>query len=203
MIENFSKLTNDIEFGTELDAFEAAKVIANNSLSKKEIGILARITKNGNELHNMEAATYALSWIENGNSSLSILINLLETPDIHESVRGQAAEGIGIINPSRRNKNRQLAETTLIENLGNPSPTVRFWSCYAVGQMKLKNALPILKELKKNDHIICPNWWYVSEEAADAIEWINGRFGENRVPVNDRNRTEPSASRDAETAPRP
>lgn len=97
----------------------------------------------------MEAATYALSWIENSNLSLSILISLLATPNIYESVRGQEAEGIGIINPSRRNKNRQLAETILLENLADPSPTVRFWCCYAVGQMKLRNALPILKELEK------------------------------------------------------
>jgi HEAT repeat protein len=203
MIENFTKLANDIEFGTELDAFEAAKIIANNSLSKNEIRILARIAENGNKLHNMEAATYALSWIENKNLSLSILISLLASPDIPDPIRGRAAEGIGIINPSRRNKNRQLVETTLIENLGDPSPTVRFWSCYAVGQMKLKNALSVLRELKENDHMVCPNWWYVSEEAADAIEWIKGRSGESRVPVNDRNKTEPNASRDAGKAPRP
>lgn len=62
----------------------------------------------GNEIHNKESAAYAISWIENRDSALSILINLLATSDIHESVRGQAAEGIGIIKPSRNNKLRQL-----------------------------------------------------------------------------------------------
>lgn len=38
-----------------------------------------------------------------------------------------------------------------------------------------------MKEIKANDTEICPNWWYVSEEAEDAIEWINGRDGKDRM----------------------
>ena len=92
----------------------------------------------------MESATYALSWVENGDLALSVLIHLLSTSDIHESVRGQAAEGIGIIKPSKKNKHRQLAESTLINCLNDPSPVVRFWSCYSVGQLKMNKALSIL-----------------------------------------------------------
>ena len=194
MNANISKLLNDIECGNLFDAFEAAKKIANRTLSQKDIDILARIAFNGNEVHNMESATYALSWVENGDLALSVLIHLLSTSDIHESVRGQAAEGIGIIKPSKRNKHRQLAESTLINCLNDPSPVVRFWSCYAVGQLKMNKALSILHELKSNDHEICPNWWYISEEAEDAIEWINGRDGKDRIPVNQRKTTEPAAS---------
>ena len=192
MIENISKLLKDIEFGEVFDAFEAAKMIANNTLSKKDIDELARVAFNGKEIHNKESAAYAISWIENHDSALSILINLLATSDIHEDVRGQAAEGIGIIKPSGKNKHRQLAETTLLKSLGDASPVVRFWSCYAVGQIKMKKALPILHELKANDHEVCPGWWYISEEAEDAIEWINGRDGKDRIPVKDRKVTEPS-----------
>lgn len=191
MIENISKLLNDIEFGDVFDAFEAAKKIANNTLSQKDIDELERVAFNGNEIHNKESAAYAISWSENRDSALSILINLLATSDIHESVRGQAAEAIGIIKPSSKNKHRQLAETTLLKSLGDSSSIVRFWSCYAAGQIKMKKALPILHELKTNDHEVCPGWWYVSEEAEDAIEWINGRDGKERVPVNKRKTTEP------------
>lgn len=194
MIANITKLLKDIEFGNLFDAFEAAKKIANKTLSQKEIDILARVAFNGNEVHNMESATYALSWVENGESALSILINLLSTSNIHESVRGQAAEGIGIIKPSYKNSHRQLAESTLLSCLNDPSTVVRFWSCYAVGQLKMKKALPILQKLKSNDHEICPNWWHISEEAEDAIEWINGRDGKDRTPVNQRKTTEPQAA---------
>lgn len=194
MIANITKLLNDIEFGNLFDAFEAAKKIANKTLSHKDINILARVAFNGNEVHNKESATYALSWVENCDSALSILINLLSTSDIHETVRGQAAEGIGIMRPSYKNRHRQLAESTLLNCLNDPSAVVRFWSCYAVGQLKMKKALPILKRLKSHDHEICPNWWYISEEAEDAIEWINGRDGKDRIPVKQRKTTEPAAS---------
>jgi hypothetical protein len=198
MIVNIPKLLNDIEFGDVFDAFEAAKKIANNTLSHKDIDELARVAFNGNEIHNKESAAYAISWIENRDSALSILINLLATSDVHEDVRGQAAEGIGIKKPSSNNKHRQLAETTLLKSLGDASPVVRFWSCYAAGQIKMKKALPILHELKANDQEVCPGWWYVSEEAEDAIEWINGRDGKDRVPVNNRKSTEPTPGADAD-----
>jgi hypothetical protein len=73
MIVNISKLLNDIEFGNVFKAFEAAKKIANNTLSQEHIDILARVALNGNEIHNKESATYALSWIENCDSALNIL----------------------------------------------------------------------------------------------------------------------------------
>jgi hypothetical protein len=198
MTASISKLLNDIEFGNVFDAFEAAKAISNNTLSQIDIDVLARVAFHGNDLHNQEAATYALSWIENSKSSLGVLITLLATSDIHESVRGQAAEGIGIIRPSKKNLHRKLAETTLIKSLSDTSPVVRFWSCYAVGQMKIKKSLPILQEMKANDHEICPHWWYVSEEAEDAIEWINGREGKDRVPLINRKSTEQSCVGDGE-----
>ena len=186
MPENISKFLNDIDSGDSFTAFEAAKKIAGNTVLQKEIDELARVAFNGNEIHNREAAVYALSWIKNRDLSLGILINLLAASDIHESVRGHAAEGIGIIAPSNKNKHRQLAETTLLRSLADASPVVRFWSCYAAGQIKMEKALPALHELKSTDHEVCPGWWYVSEEAEDAIEWINGRKGKDRAPVNDR-----------------
>ena len=190
MIKNYSKLLVDIEYGKAIDAFEAAKEIINNKLTRKKINELANIAVNGIEIHNKEAATYALSWIENNDTALDILINLLGSLDSHELVRGQAAEGVGIMNRSNKNKLRGVTEDILIKSLKDNSPTVRFWSCYAVGQIKLKKALPILNELKTNDHEVCPNWWYVSEEAEDAIELINGRYGKDRMPLCDRQNTE-------------
>jgi hypothetical protein len=187
MIKNFEKLIKDIEKGNETDAYEAAKKIAFNKLSNGELKKLANIVQNGVVIHNKEAATYAISFSENGTSALAILIDILSNSENHERVRGQAAEGIGLVLEYRRSKLRTAAEEILLKSLKDPSPTIRFWSCYAVGSLKMKNAIPILKELQANDHAVCPGWWYISEEAEDAIEWINGRPGKERICVNHRN----------------
>jgi hypothetical protein len=186
MIENFQNLIIDIKTGRDVDAFEAAKKIAGNKISKSELTKLANIVTDGIAVHNKEAATYAISWAENGSSALAILIDILGTVQNHERIRGQAAEGIGLINPSRKFKLRMAIEDILIRSLKDSSPIVRFWSCYAVGRMKIKKVVPMLKELQANDHVICPGWWYISEEAEDAIEWINNRKGKERISVNQR-----------------
>lgn len=180
------KILADVEYGNAGDAIEAAKKIIGHKLPPKEFNQLAHIATNGIELHNREAATYALSSLENKAASLAVLINILGTQENHEDVRGQAAEGIGIINPSRKYKLRIAAEEILVKSLSDSSPVVRFWSCYAVGMMKLEKAVSILEDLQANDHEICPGWWYVSEEAEDAIETINGRDFKDRIPVNQR-----------------
>ena len=189
------KIMNDIESGNEFDAFEGAKRLSNYKLSKGQVEALSIIPKSGKELHNKEAATYALAFIENSDEAIITLIDLLSSSENHELVRGQAAEGLGIIALSNL-KFRKAVEIILLKSLKDPSPMVRFWSCYAVGQLGLKKAISILEEIKANDTAICPNWWYVSEEAEDAIECINGRDGKDRIPVKDRKNTEPTNSAD-------
>ncbi len=186
MIDNYLKLIIDIKTGDEIDAFEAAKKIACNKLTKSELKKLSNVVTEGNDIHNKEAATYAISCIENRSPALAILIDILSPLQNHERVRGRAAEGIGLIKPSRKFKLRMDAERILLKSLNDPSPTVRFWSCYAVSELKMKNALPILKELQVKDSGICPGWWYVSEEAEDAIAKINNREWKDRIPVNQR-----------------
>ena len=184
MIENFSDLIVDIEKGDETDAFEAAKAIAYNKLSKVELLQLSRIVTTGVQLYNKEAAIYAFYYIDNRSFALSILIDTLSSLQNHERARGRAAEGIGLIKPSRKFKCRMHAEEILLKRLNDSSPTVRFWSCYAVGELKMKNALPALNELHANDVGICPGWWYVLEEAEDAIAKINDREWKDRIPIN-------------------
>jgi hypothetical protein len=48
----------------------------------------------------------------------------------------------------------------------------------------MKSALPQLRQLAENDTIMYPTWWRVSEEAADAIEWIMGRGTAIRIRAN-------------------
>lgn len=194
------KILHDIESGNEFDAFEGAKRLSNYKLSKGQVEAFSMISKSGKELHNKEAATYALAFIENRDEAISTLIDLLSSSENHELVRGQAAVGLGIMILSNL-KFRKAVENTLLKSLKDPSPMVRFWFCYAVGQLGLKKAISILKEIKANDREICPNWWYVSEEAEDAIEWINGRDGKDRIPVKDRKNTEPTNSAESKGRP--
>lgn len=195
MQNEIKKILNNIEFGDEFDAFEGAKRISNYKLSNRQVEALSMIPKIGKELHNKEAATYALAFIENCDEAMITLIDLLSSSKNHELVRGQAAEGIGIMALSNY-RFKETVENILLKSLKDRSPVVRFWSCYAVGQLGLKKAIAVLEEIKANDTEICPNWWYVSEEAEDAIEWINGREGKDRIPVIDRKNTEPTNSAD-------
>jgi len=188
MIRDFKKLLIDLEIGGELDAFEAAKKISHLWLSKSEAKMLSRVVIESGSDHNKEAAIYAISCIEEHNSiTLKVLVDVLKNSDYSESVRGRAAEGIGLINPSKRFKLRKEVEELLLQALKDPSPTVRFWSCYAVSMLELKSAIPLLEELQNKDESICPGWWYVSEEAEDAIAKIRGLDWEDRIPVDQRN----------------
>jgi len=66
-------------------------------------------------------------------------------------------------------------EAAILRGLDDQSVEVRFWACYAAGTLRVEAALPKLQKLANIDSEVCPNWWRVSEEATDAIEWIHGR----------------------------
>lgn len=182
---NPEKLIDDIANGSELDAFEAAKALINEQRSVYAMQ-LAEILKTASNPHNKQAAAYALSWLDNNNEALDSLISALLAVDLPESVRGQAAEGIGDHKPRKNHKLRQKAETAILAALKDESPEVRFWACFAAGKIKLREALPTLHQIKEEDRSINPGWWYVSEEAEDAIDWIHGRVGKDRIPVESR-----------------
>lgn len=101
----------------------------------------------------------------------------------HEAVRAQAAEGLANILGycDRRTRRFRRAQELLIECLCEPSPEVRFWSAFALGEMHSTRALPELQRLAETDHVKCRNWWLVSEEAADCIERIHGRCPADRT----------------------
>ncbi len=179
---NVEKLIDDISNGSELDAFEAAKAFIRVQPSGYTTQ-LAEILETAANPHNKEAAAYALSWLEKNNEALDALISTLLAVDMPESVRGQAAEGIGEHKPRKNHKLRQKAEAAILTALNDESPEVRFWSCFAAGKIKLREALPILLQIKEKDKSVNPGWWQVSEEAEDAIEWIHGRKGKDRVPL--------------------
>jgi HEAT repeat protein len=182
---NLEKLIDDIAHGSELDAIEAAKALIKVQPSIYAMQ-LSEILKTAANPHNKQAAAYALTWLEKNKDALDALICALIAVDLPESVRGQAAEGIGEHKPRKNHKLRQKAEAAILAALKDNSPEVRFWACFAAGKIKLKEALPILHQIKEEDKSVNPGWWYVSEEAEDAIEWIHGRAGKDRIPVESR-----------------
>ena len=174
-----------IASGSELEAFEAAKDLIKNQ-SRDVTPQLVEIIKTATQDYNKRAAVYALSWLEGDDGALEALITALSKTDLEDSVRGQAAEGIGLHNPPAMHSLRKKAADAIHQGLNDSSSVVRFWCCYAAGIIKLKEALPILTDLKNNDKAACPGWWYISEEAEDAIEWIHNRKGKERTPIHER-----------------
>lgn len=115
-----------------------------------------------------------------------IIKAVIKTVQMDESptVRAQALETIGScwFAESENYPLRKRIEKCVVGALSDESHEVRFWACYAAGQLKMKTALGKLSEMVENDRSYLEFWWRVSEEAADAIEWINGRFTEARIP---------------------
>jgi HEAT repeat protein len=128
-----------------------------------------------------EAAAYALTCMCDGAALEPLLVVATDARE-HARVRAQAIEAIGMTpHGDRRRRRFRHTVDALIGLLSDASPHVRFWACYALGQMRATRALPVLRRLEQTDHMMCPGWWLVREEASDAIEWIHGRPGEDRT----------------------
>ena len=109
---------------------------------------------------------YALGQIGDAAATRD-LINVLRDGNELPEVRGMAAEALAMINAKD-------AIVPLIAALSDRSPEVRFWSVFALGQLRAKEALPELKRLVAEDHYEISGYHSVSQEAAAAIEVING-----------------------------
>ena len=101
------------------------------------------------------------------------------------AVRAQAAEGLanllGYVDRHSRRYRQTLA--LLLRGLRDPAPEIRFWTCFALGNMRATEALPELQRLLEEDEAYCPGWWYVRDEASDAICLIQGDPWPDRIPM--------------------
>lgn len=189
-----TRLLIDLRDGGLSEAFEAAKNLSNGA--RPPIREMIAVLNEAERAHNREAAAYALSWTSGRRNQepLKALLAAFEKSDEHPAVRGQALEGLGVRLPTKRNRLWSRIEAAIRRGLGDESAEVRFWACYAAGTLGVKTALPKLRELAENDLAVCPNWWRVSEEAADAIEWMHGRETPSRLPSS--RRTEANEQRE-------
>ena len=180
---NWRKLVKVIENGKEVEVVEAAKQLINLRL-RQSVRPLVRLLQKGRTAHVRENACYALGWM--GFPHLNrVFIDCLRNGKESEQVRGQAAEALEMLHANGRPESRhyQIAEDALLASLSDSSPTVRFWCSFALGCMGSKRAVGSLSRLKRFDRGLCPGWWYVREEASDALDMIQGREPPHRIAV--------------------
>jgi HEAT repeat protein len=97
-------------------------------------------------------------------------------------VRSHAAEALAaqIGASAPHSSGRDAATTALMGTLGDPDSGVRFWSAFALGELRAVEALPALHGLVTDENLV-DGWWTVGEEATDAIASIEGRTPPERV----------------------
>ena len=62
-----------------------------------------------------------------------------------------------------------------LEELRDPSPQVRFWAVFSLGQLADMEVIPELERIVIEDDAVAPGWWSLKKEARDAIQSIRGR----------------------------
>jgi HEAT repeat protein len=103
------------------------------------------------------------------------------------NVRGLAAEGLGNMfsgcfgNRDQPDPAYHAVGLILTGVLKDPEPEVRFWAAFALSSLRYHPALPALRELANRDAGRFGGWWTVGEEAADAIDRIEGREPPDRT----------------------
>ncbi len=181
------KLLFALRNGNFGEACDAGKILL--SQTSMPIAEVIDILHNAEGVHNRTEAAYVLSWMYGKNPShfeklaVTALLEAFNNQSEHQSVRAQALEGFALQKPKRGTKLWLRVNNAILSGLSEESTEIRFWACYAAGSIKLKSALPRLQELAEQDTRIYRGWWRVSEEAEDAIEWIHGRDGKERIPM--------------------
>lgn len=142
--------------------------------NKTAIKDLLKVMKSSVSAEHRETAAYDLSRMGCSKELAPDFIACLADENQLENVRGQAAEALAnLVHHVRKNSRLyRLAEKALITNLTSSSPVVRFWCCFALGSLRSNRAMKQLSKLRQDDHAICPGWWKISEEAADALHSI-------------------------------
>lgn len=164
---------------------EWAKSLVAAGLTDDVVAELLELVRHGSDDRaEMAAWTFAFGDIppDLRSDTLRGLLDVVTDTDRHAELRGQAAEAVAQQLEFSDNTDplRQAAEAALIELLSDDSPIVRFWGAFGLGTLKTRAALPLLEALA-GDNTPVPRWWTVGEEAADVIEWIEGRVPPGRV----------------------
>lgn len=132
--------------------------------SKKALQPLIAVLQRSENPDQQEAAAYGLG-ILGDKRVIGTLVRTLENPEVSPQVRGYCAEALV-------NLGDPTASFTLLATLDDPAVEVRFWSVYALGELKEQRAIPKLEHLAKTDQAELPGWGTVSAEAAESLALI-------------------------------
>ena len=179
----WKRLLRSLQTGSKLEAVEASKALS-RCRSRNGEDALVQLMLDRRSPEASEWAAYSLTW-RLDRRFLPSFIACLRDQWQHEAVRGQAAEGLGTLLDCSATGDRGwlAAESALLDSLTDPSPTVRFWCCFALGCLRSARAVAPLEKLRDEDQALIPGWWYVREEAADALNSIAGGPGLDLIPM--------------------
>jgi len=130
---------------------------------------LIKVLRTHSNTEDRRFAAYALGMLHNRRATAALREAL---GDRNESsvVRGMAAEHLVY---------RDEAIPDLMNGLRDTSREVRFWSAYALGEGRVKRALPGLRRLTM-DRSRVKGWWSVAREARWAIATIEAGWTTSR-----------------------
>ncbi len=168
MTKPLAELLKELEDPNIVVKAEAAKAFAGRRKHPAATAALCRLLREGQDIETRYWAAYALCCTADERSTDCLLAALADRNEAPK-VRGQAAEALGRIFVFG---GQSPAIVPLILALSDSEPEVRFWSAFALGQIRARQALPMLKRLAATDDATVPDWWSVKKEAADAVSTI-------------------------------
>jgi HEAT repeat protein len=180
----------NILLGQRRELWMQAATSLNMIGTEKHVTPLLSLLANRAEIEQQVSAVYALSSIAikyQENCAVEVQSKLVEVaanPTLAASVRGTALESLTGISREICPDLYQRAVAVVLEALDDSEAEVRFWACFAVAGLKIREALNKLQVLVQTDRAIVPGWWSVGEEAEDAIAWLNGGDPPLRRPRN-------------------
>jgi HEAT repeat protein len=146
-------------------SLEAAKSLGMLK-SKRAAPVLIKELIKGENIDKRAASAYALGVLLD-ERAIDPLVTVLKNKNDSPKVRGATAEALIWFG-----KKRKRVVDALINGLEDTSVEVRFWSAFALGELKVRRAANKLEKLAANDDEILPGWWSVSKEASDALDRI-------------------------------
>ena len=141
--------------------WEAAKTLSALG-DKRVVPPLLALAQGAGETEQRAAAVYALGWLRDSRA-LAPLVQVLRDSREDAQLRGHAAEALAYLGNRR-------AAPALITTLDDPSPEVRLWSAFALGELGDRRAVAPLERLAATDVTPVPGWWTVGEEAREALK---------------------------------
>jgi HEAT repeat protein len=141
-------------------AFECARWLGLTRLKAVEDGLL-RVLENSSDDQTIRTAAYALG-IFRSRRAAPTLRTILQNRERQPRTRGYCAEALAHV-PSKRNA------AVLLSCLNDAASEVRYWSIFALAEMKETEALPLLRVLANSDHQTVESGKTVADEARWAI----------------------------------